>query len=99
MNNMTGNTLEHMQEYICLLSDLHKYAYHCYLGRQKYQKKEWKQKDSTGKVVKKMIQSQRKGIYFLVFRAGEHSRVQLLCQNLSKLAEWFGLCLHSVNFF
>lgn len=40
MSNMTGNTLEHMQEYICLLSDLHKYAYHCYLGRQKYQRKE-----------------------------------------------------------
>lgn len=40
MNNMTGNTLEHMQEYICLLSNLHKYAYRCYLGRKKYQRKE-----------------------------------------------------------
>lgn len=64
MNNMTGNTLEHMQEYICLLSNLRKYAYHCYLRRQKYQRKEWKQKDNIGKAVKKMIWSQRWGTFF-----------------------------------
>lgn len=52
MNNMTGSTLEHIQEYICLLRDLHKYVYHCYLGRQKYQRQEWKEKDSKGRGIK-----------------------------------------------
>jgi len=98
MNNMTGSTLEHMQEYICLLSNLHKYAYHCYLGRKINQRTEWKQKDSVGEAVKKMIWSQRWGTQFLASCAVEHSRLQLLCQNLSKLTEWVGLCMLSLHF-
>lgn len=45
-----------------------------------------------------MIWSQRWGTEFLASCAVEHSRVQLLCQNLSKLTEWVGLCLHSLHF-